>query len=115
MDALANRWTQLTIAQICLLLWLVLMGPLFWLLNPRLGAELGIGVVLLWLAIGVSIGVFVHLWQCPRCGKPFNHGNFDYLTPYRRKCYQCGLPRGTAKINPLAGETQTLQLPPRRR
>jgi hypothetical protein len=97
-DEPARRWKRLRVAQICLLLWLILMGPLFWLVNPRLGSVPRITAALLWLALGGTAGFFVQQWACPRCGKPFNHGEFDYATPYRRKCYHCGLPRGATEF-----------------
>ena len=54
MDTSASRWRQLTLAQVCLLLWLLLMGPLLWLVNSRLGTAVGIGIILVWLIVGVA-------------------------------------------------------------
>jgi hypothetical protein len=91
------RWRRLTIAQLSLLLLFLLAWPLHWLIDRYLGGVRSTGavsVLVIWVVALLFDGIYIALWRCPRCGEPFNCGFFSQ-TPYRRKCQNCKLLRGT--------------------
>jgi apolipoprotein N-acyltransferase len=53
-------------------------------------------------AFTIPSGLFLTFWDCPRCGKRFAakfwNGGFHVVWPWAKKCFHCGLPFGTIKI-----------------